>query len=131
MSRVSPNCLQAVFHLALLHIPMLQDYLHYIRKFFHFLKATIIFGWIPKKYVEEGYVRLWHIGRRTDTRQIALFYTIVIVLMTSQMQSIQIPNQTTQFLWKTVGFFPEYVTLWDWYDWRCTSHRMASWHRQW
>lgn len=56
-------------------------------------------------------MRLWCIGRRTDNRQIALFYTTTVILMTSQMQTIQIPNQTTQFLWKTVGFFPEYVTL--------------------
>lgn len=107
MSIVSPNCLQAVFHLPI-HVPMLEDYLHYIRMFFHFLKATIIFGWIKKNYVE-GYIRLLSIGRRTDSRQIALFYTTVVVLMTSQMQSIQMPNQTTKLLWKTIRVFSQNI----------------------
>lgn len=105
MSTVFPNCLHTVFHLAI-HVPTLEDYLHYIRMFFHFLKATIIFGWIPKKYVEEGHVRLFDIGR-TDTRQIALFYTTVVVLMTRQMQNIQMPEQNTKFLWKSVRVFSQ------------------------
>lgn len=72
MSTVPLNCLQAIFHLAI-PVPMLEDYLHYIRMFFPFLKATIIFGWNKKKYVKKGYVRLLGIGIRTDTRHIALF----------------------------------------------------------